>query len=155
MSLTKLFESFDTKMEALYLAERSSDKSMNGMQSRGKLSPVPSAFMGNPLAKEKIGLEETLDELLKPLKNPLLKWGQSLFLFNQENLPNDFTRQNLNNMAFSPEHVLYVLKKRVEFTFDDYPLLTEEDKDAQKTLVPLLKDFCAKYGLNMINVPST
>lgn len=154
MSLTKLYESFETKMESLFHTEIQFDRAKSPGMRREKLSPKPSGFL-NPLERETVSLEETLDDLLKPLKNPLLKYGQGLFLFNQDLPKNDFIKHNLTNMVFTPEHILYVIKKRVEFTFDEYPLLNDENKEAQRNLVPVLNEFCTKFSLNLFNVPST
>jgi len=142
-------------MEALFHTEAHFDKPKGSLTKREKLSPVPSGLLGNPLVREEFGLEESLDELLRPVKNPLLKYGQGLFLFNQEISQNDFIQNNLTNMVFSPEHVLYVIKKRVEFTFDEFPLLSDENQGAQRVLVPLLNEFCSKYDVKIFNVPST
>ncbi len=60
----------------------------------------------------------------------------------------------LRTSGFSPDQILFILKKRVEFTADQYPLLTDDNKKAQKTLNPLLREFCSKYGMNMITVPT-
>ena len=102
---------------------------------------------------ENISLEGEISKLLKPIKNPLLKYSQNLFL--NETLNDWPIPQILTNLVITPKNLLSTIKKRIEYTFDDYPLLTEENKDAQKVLNPILKEFCLKFDLKIFDVPAS
>lgn len=105
--------------------------------------------------RNRINLEEEVASLLTCPENPLIKYGHSSFTSEITSFNEHFVKENLATIAFTPENILYTLKKRVEYTFDDYPLLTEENKEAQKLLNPILEQFCAKFDLKMLDVPST
>lgn len=155
--LADLCEIFDSKMEALSRSDLSKPK--NIILDTSQVIRVPTVEKKTVGKRDEfddsVGLEGEVKELLKPIKNPLLKYGRSLFLHETPKLKDKLQKENLSNILLTPEHIVYLIKKRLEYTFDDYPLLTEENKQAQKVINKSLEEFCAKFKLNMIEVPST
>jgi hypothetical protein len=98
-------------------------------------------------------LIKEISDLLKVPNNPLLKYSQNSFLVYKEIYDEKALRACLRTIPLTPDHILFVIKKRIEYTFDKYPQLTDDNKKAQKTLNPVLRDFCAAYNLHMIPVP--
>ena len=92
--------------------------------------------------------------LLQSPQNPLTKYAN----MNLIRYPNLFQESELkaalNSSLPTPEYLLFLIKKRVEFIFDKFPNLTDENKRAQKALSQPLNDFCKVYNLEMIEIPS-
>ena len=99
------------------------------------------------------GIETEVSVFLKPIKNPLLKHGQILFV--NTNFNEWSAKGVLDEIIMTPKNLFSLIKKRIEFTFDDYPLLTEDNKDSQKILLPILQEFCKKFNLKIFNVPAS
>jgi len=161
LTLSQLYEKFDMKMETLSsiellnveggIEENVAANPKTGT-SKGFRESFQAGFKGR---EEVLDLEEALKELFTSSANPLTKYGQSLFLYGNDVVSSEVMKNTLGGMVFSPEHILFVIRKRVEYTFDEFPLLTEENKQAQKILNPLLEEFCQKFKLKMFDIPSS
>jgi len=161
LTLSQLYEKFDMKMETLSsiellnveggIEENVAANPKTGT-SKGFRESFQAGFKGR---EEVLDLEEALKELFTSSANPLTKYGQSLFLHGNDVVSSEVMKNTLGGMVFSPEHILFVIRKRVEYTFDEFPLLTEENKQAQKILNPLLEEFCQKFKLKMFDIPSS
>lgn len=144
---------YDSAMNIAYSSDKKSGDLASIAMEHGiepsegnKLSPRPVHFEGSMLTKE-------IKELLNPPKNPLLKYAKLSFVGNKGLYEEQSLKECLKTMPFAPEHVLFLIKKRVEYTFDKYPLLTEDNKQSQKTIKDALGEFCNKFKLDMIKVP--
>ncbi len=133
--------------------EANMPKNINTATSKGFRDSTMQAF--SKQREEVLDLEEAIKELFTSNANPMIKYGQSLFLQGNDVVSSEVMKNILGTMIFSPEHILFIIRKRIEYTFDEFPLLTEENKQAQRILNPLLEEFCQKFKIKMFDIPST
>ncbi len=141
-------------MESLYISELHDFEKDNASQSYEKLPGGSIETVENPQNQGKLGFDESLAELLKPSVNPLFQHGKELFMYDNQG-GYISAKHILANTVLSPNHLLYIISKRVEFTAAESPKLTDQNKDSQKLVVPLLEEFCKKFDLQMLHIPST
>lgn len=134
--------------------EENMPKNINTATSKGFRDSTQQGF-SNKQREEVLDLEEAIKELFVSNANPMIKYGQSLFLSGNDVVSSEVMKNILGTMIFSPEHILFIIRKRIEYTFDEFPLLTEENKQAQRILNPLLEEFCQKFKIKMFDIPSS